>query len=96
MPHTTLIEGGGGVLSMSGHINKIKNAVAAELDRAFKQRDANISAELMTTLISSLALVTTQHCRGDQQSTSNCLDAACNLLNEEAARLLPVAVFMKD
>lgn len=81
---------------MNNAINKIKNAVAVELDRSFKAKDPNISAELMTTLITALALVTTQHCRGDPQSTSNCLDAASNMLHEEASRLLPVAVFMKD
>lgn len=48
---------------MMNELNKIKYAVAAELDRSFKAKDPNISAELMTSLITALALVTTRHCR---------------------------------
>ena len=81
---------------MSTNLNKIKGAVASELDRSFKDRNPDISAELMTSLITALALVTTQHCRGDGKAVSNCLDAASNLLHEEAARLLPMAVFMRS
>lgn len=81
---------------MDDNLNKIKSAVAAELDRSFKAKDPNISAELMTSLITALALVTTQHCRGDQKSVGNCLEAADLLLNKEASRLLPMAAFMRD
>jgi hypothetical protein len=76
------------------NLNALKNAIAAELDRASKERKPEISAELMTTLITSLAMVTSVHCRGDREAISNCLEGAINLLFEEASRLRKFGEFM--
>lgn len=79
----------------NANLEKIRSAVAMEAARCHKDRDHDGGAELITTLVTGLALTIQSQTRGNTKVANDFAEAAGQLLMDEVVRFQPLAVALK-
>lgn len=94
MPFQEALERFAGVTKASLDLEKIRVAVASEAARCVEARDADGGAELITVLVTGLALAISSQARGSKQIANDFAEAAGQLLMSEVVRFQPLSEFM--
>ena len=79
----------------NANLEKIRTAVASEAVRCAEKKDAEGGAELVTVMITGLALAISSQSRGSRALANDFTEAASQFLMNEVVRFQPMSEFME-